>query len=449
MQATDDERGSAPPTGPFPKRPVDRLIRPWQRLLHLPAAGGIVLLAATVVALVAANTSLAGHWNAFWHTHIELRVGEFRLDHSLAHWINDGLMVLFFFAIGLEIKRELVWGELRDRKNVVLPLAGALGGVALPVAIFLALQGRGDARAGWAVPMATDIAFVVGCLALLGPRVPAGLKVFLLSLAIVDDILAVLVIALFFTGEIGVGWLFGALGGFVVVVALNRIGVRRVAAYVVVGVWIWLCTLKAGVHPTVAGAALGLLTPASAWLGGLTLLTVVENALKSLRKEPRSTESRREATADLGFALDESIAPLDRLERALHPWVAFAIMPLFALANAGVEVSASSFGSAVSFAVALSLALGKPLGIVGACFLCVKLKLAKLPEGTSWAAMLGAGQLAGIGFTMSIFLATLSLDGENLAAAKSGILSGSALSLVVGCTLLALVLRRSAAPSSA
>jgi len=315
---------------------------------------------------------------------------------------------------------------LRDRRNVVLPAAAA-GGVL--------------------VPMATDIAFVVGCLALLGPRVPAGLKIFLLSLAIIDDILAVLVIAIFFTTSIDTAWLAGAAAGFGLTSLLNRLGVRRVTMYVLVGVGIWLCTLKSGVHPTVAGALLGLLTPASAWLGRATLLEVVQRAVERLRDADVGggpDAERREAAEDLAFAATEPVSPLERLEHGLHPWVSFATMPLFALANAGVAVSLGGVTHSISSAVVVGLVVGKPLGVGLASWLVVRLGLAKLPDATPWTALVGAGCLGGIGLTMALFIASLSFAGLELEAAKSGILAGSAVSLCLGLGLLAWTLPRAA-----
>jgi NhaA family Na+:H+ antiporter len=424
-----------------------RLTRPLERFLHVQAAGGLVLLAATLLALAAANSPLADMYRRVWEQPLEVGLGRFELAYPLWYWINDGLMAIFFFLIGLEIKRELVWGELRDRRNVVLPAAAAAGGVLVPVAAYLLLQPELPGRAGWAVPMATDIAFVVGCLALLGPRVPAGLKIFLLSLAIIDDILAVLVIAIFFTTSIDTAWLAGAAAGFGLTSLLNRLGVRRVTMYVLVGVGIWLCTLKSGVHPTVAGALLGLLTPASAWLGSATLLEVVQRAVERLRNtDPVGgpDADRREAAEDLAFAATESVSPLERLEHGLHPWVSFGIMPLFALANAGVAVSLGGVTDPIATAVMVGLVVGKPLGIVLASGLVVLLGLAKLPDATSWSALLGAGCLGGIGFTMALFIASLSLAGPELEAAKSGILVASAASLGLGMGLLVSALPRAA-----
>ncbi|KAB2903875.1 MAG: Na+/H+ antiporter NhaA [Kofleriaceae bacterium] len=431
---------------PLPPRPIKALTRPFVRFMELQASGGLVLVLATVVALVAANTALADDFAGLWNATFTIDLGGARLSYPVWYWINDGLMAIFFFVIGLEIKRELIWGELRDRRNVVLPALAALGGAVVPVGIYLALQRSGEARAGWAIPMATDIAFVVGCLAVLGPRVPPALKVFVLSLAIIDDMLAVIVIAVAFSSSIDLLWLGGAVGALALIYALNRAGVRRIGIYVAVGALVWLCTLKSGIHPTIAGVLLGLLTPATAWVAPDRLAAIVEQALPRIREEGESDAERKEAAETLAFAATESVSPLERLEHALHGWVAFAIMPLFALANAGVAVSADAMGAPVSVAVVAGLTLGKPIGIAGAAFLAIKLRLARLPERTSWPALAGASWLGGIGFTMALFIASLSLPPALLADAKSGILLGSALSLIGGMTVLALALRRAPAP---
>ncbi|HUF48744.1 MAG TPA: Na+/H+ antiporter NhaA [Vicinamibacterales bacterium] len=429
---------------PLPDRPVTRLTRPFERFMHIEASAGLVLLAATLVALAAANSGLAGAYHAFWDEHLTVRTGPLVLDYPRWYWVNDGLMAVFFFVIGLEIKRELVWGELRDRRAVRLPLAAAAGGVIVPVAIYLLMQPALPGRAGWAVPMATDIAFVVGCLALLGPRVRPGLKVLVLSLAIIDDILAVTVIAVFFNSGLSVGWMAGAVAGFALIALLNRLGVRAIGVYVFVGAGIWLCTLKSGVHPTVAGALLGLLTPASAWLGDASLVRVAEQVLRRLRRSVADDGQgvRRADLEQLAFASTEAVSPLDRLEARLHPWVGFAIMPIFALANAGIAVEVSRLTDPVALSVAVALVVGKPAGIVAAVALVVAAGWARLPDGVSWATLTGAGCLAGIGFTMALFLASLSLDGQTLNAAKAGILLGSAVSLTLGLGLLRATLPR-------
>ncbi len=431
---------TAPSTGPA--RHLQRLTSAFDRFIHLQAAGGLVLLAATLIALGVANSPWAASWAAFWDQPLALRLGTAGLEYPLWYWINDGLMAIFFFVIGLEIKRELVWGELRDRRNVVLPALAALGGVMAPVAIYLTLMGDGPGRDGWAIPMATDIAFVVGCLAIMGRRVPPALKVFVVSLAIIDDIVAVLVIAVFFSSAIEIVWIASASAGLGLVVVLQRAEVRRVGIYLLVGAGVWFCALKSGVHPTVAGVLLGLMTPARAWFDGARLRAVAEDALDRMREvDGGSDHTHRQAADDLAFAATESVSPLERLEHALHPWSVFVIMPIFALANAGVEVSLDGLGSGVAVAVIAGLALGKPLGITLAALLATRLGWARLPAGVSWSMVVGAGCLAGIGFTMALFIGSLSLDGTALAAAKTGILAASALSMVIGMSILAVRLR--------
>lgn len=425
----------------LPTRRVERLTAPFVRFMHLQAASGGVLLLATVVALVVANSALAGDYAALWDRRLTVGVADAQLSYPLWYWVNDGLMAIFFFVIGLEIKRELTWGELRDRRNVVLPVVGAVGGALVPIAIFLVLQPSLPGRAGWAVPMATDIAFVVGCLAVLGARVPPALKVFMLSLAIIDDMLAVVVIAVAFSGTLSALWGAGALAGIAAIVVLSRLGVRRVGVYVAVGAWVWLCTLESGIHPTIAGVVLGLLTPARAWIPEPTLLQVMDGAALELKDGLARTPEHYHALEQLSFAATESVSPLERLEHGLHPWVAFVIMPVFALANAAVEVGTSAIGDPLSIAVMAGLVLGKPLGISLAVGLAVKVGLARLPENTSVAALIGGAALCGIGFTMALFIASLSLAGPALGAAKAGILIGSAISLVVGMSLLAVALR--------
>ncbi|MCA9581832.1 MAG: Na+/H+ antiporter NhaA, partial [Myxococcales bacterium] len=329
-----------------------------------------------------------------------------------------------------------------------LPAIAAVGGAVVPVGLYLGylhLFADGVGQGGWAIPMATDIAFVVGCLALLGSRIPTSLKIFMLSLAIIDDILAVGIIAVFFSTTIKVGWLFSALGGLGLTVFLNRIGVRRIGVYIFVGSFIWLCTLKSGVHPTIAGVALGLLTPASAWIGNESLLGIIEAAVSKLRQANEGPDGdRRAAAQDLATAATESVSPLERLEESLHPWVSFMIMSVFALANAGVTVEGANATEPVTMATSIGLVLGKPLGIVGASWLAVRLRVATLPEGTGWPALVGAACLGGIGFTMALFISSLSMSGPSLAAAKLGILIGSGASLCIGMTVLAITLRPTA-----
>ncbi len=424
--------------------PLERWLRPFVRFLQVESASGIVLLICTVAALVLANSPWAAGFAEVWQTRLSIVVGNFALSKPLLLWVNDGLMTIFFFVVGLEIKRELVAGELRDPKKAALPVMAALGGMVAPAAIYLLLQKGQPGEPGWGIPMATDIAFVVGFLALLGPRVPLGLKILLLSLAIADDIGAVLVIALFYSTNIALEFLGLAALGFALTFFCNRSGVRRVPVYVIIGAAIWFAFLKSGVHPTVAGVMLGLLTPASAWVGDRALREVVGDSWRRLKGEQdgQVEHHHKPMLGQLQNAAREAVSPLERLETRLHPWVAFAIMPIFALANAGVSVELAALGHPVSWAVAAGLVLGKPLGILAFSWLAVTVGLARLPTGVNWKVMWGAGCLAGIGFTMSLFIAGLALDGELLNAGKIGTLTGSALSAFLGSLLLLAFLQR-------
>jgi NhaA family Na+:H+ antiporter len=426
----------------LPNRPIQRLQRPLQAFTHIESASGVILLICTAVALLAANSPYAETYDAFWHQKLRFAVGDLSLTHSLAHWINDGLMAIFFFVIGLEIKREMVIGELSDRRKVALPVAAAIGGVVAPVLIYLALQHGEAGERGWAVPMATDIAFVVGCMSLLGKRVPRGLSILMLSLAIVDDLMAVLVIAVFYTESISGIWLAGALVGLAAIVMMSRLGVRSIGIYVIAGSWVWLCTLESGVHPTVAGVLVGLLTPVHPWIGGERFLGFLRHVNDTLRKPETSIERARELVVDLSFASREAVSPLVRLETALHPWVAFVIMPLFALANAGVAIELDRIAEPVSLAVASGLVLGKSIGIFGASWLTVKLGWATRPEGVTWPVLFGAAFLGGIGFTMALFIASLGLAAELLVSAKIGIILGSFVSAVLGMLILSVVTKK-------
>lgn len=443
-------RDGPPPLPPMlPHAPVQRWIAPFTRFFEIEAAGGVALLICTAVALILANSPYAQHYAHLWHLELSIGLGEWVLSMSLHHWITDGLMTLFFFVMGLEIKRELVAGELRDPKKAALPAVAALGGMIGPALIFLLLQWNTPGAAGWGVPIATDIAFVVALVAVFGKRVPVGLKVFILSLAIADDIGAVIVIALFYTSEIALLPLGFAAAGFGLTYFFNRIGVRRVPVYVVVGAGIWLAFLASGVHPTVAGVMLGLLTPASAWIGNDAFLDVASRALHRLRGDAGSAQvtshvtprERQQAVGQLATTAYESISPLERLEFALHPWVAFVIVPLFALANVGVTIDPAAIGEPILMAIAAGLLLGKPVGIVVFSFIAVKMGFARLPAGVNWPIMAAAGCLAGIGFTMSLLIAGLSLDGTLLEAAKIGVLLGSLASAILGSLLLLMFLR--------
>ena len=423
----------------------DRLLarnvaQPVARFLRIEAASGVLLLLAALVAVVWANSGWSESYSHLLEAEAGISIGGFHLEMSVQEWINDGLMAIFFFVAGLEIKREMVVGELSDRKAAAGPVLAAVGGMIVPALIYFALQSGQPGERGWGVPMATDIAFVVGVMALLGPRVPFGLKIMLLSLAIADDIGAVVVIAVFYSA--GLSWVMLGLAasGLGAVYLMNRIGVRSVGVYAVVGAGVWLAMLKSGVHPTIAGVILGLMTPSWAWVGEAALRMVATDLVAKIEAIDLNPEAPELET--LSFAARESVSPLERLEGGLHPWVGFVIMPLFALVNAGVAIKVAEVTSPVAVAVALGLFLGKPIGIVLFSWLAVKAGVAKLPAGVNWVVLLGGGFLAGIGFTMSLFVAGLALPPELLAAGKIGTLCGSLASAIVGATILVLALRK-------
>lgn len=437
------------PLTPSPRArlPVRQLLSPLRRFLRVQSAGGLVLLACAAVALGVANSPWAAAYRDFWHTPVVVRVGGFVLDQTLEFWVNDGLMTIFFFVVGLEIKRELVDGELHEFRKAALPVMGALGGMVAPALVYLAFHPSGPAQRGWGVPMATDIAFVVGVMALFGRRVPVGLKIFLLALAIVDDIGAVLVIAVAYTDHLLLTWVYAALAGLVLMLAMRGLGVRPVWLYVAGGAVVWYCCWRAGVHPTVAGVILGLMAPAKPLVKYGSLKSVVEDSLYRLGADETPDSERQQAILEeMAWTASEAIPPLERLERRLHPLVSFLIMPIFALANAGVVIDLSRVTDRVAWAVAAGLVIGKPLGIVAFSWLAVTLRLARLPGGVNWRLMFAAGCLGGIGFTMAIFIAGLAFKSDDaagyLAAAKFGTLAGSVISAAVGSAVLATAGRR-------
>ena len=417
----------------LPLEPIHRFTAPLERFMHVEAASGIVLLGATIAALILANSPWSGVFLGFWSTEVGLSIGSFEMHHSLKHWINDGLMAIFFFVIGLEVKRELVIGELRDPRRAALPVFAALGGMVVPALIYLSLQWGEPSARGWGIPMATDIAFVVGCMAILGRRVPLGLRVMVLSLAIADDIGAILVIAVGYTESLNMTALFLAFVGIAGIFLLSRLGARSFLVYVLVGTLVWLGFHESGVHATIAGVILGLMTPTRAYIKpGL-----LEGAYDLFRGEGWDQVTHRALkVVRIQKLARETVSPVEYLEGTLHPWVSFLIMPLFALANAGVPFELSDFGDPVAQAVTAGLVIGKPLGIVLFSFVAVRIGLAVLPEGVTWGILTGGGFLAGIGFTMALFIAGLALQGGALDAAKVGVLGASAVAATIGMVLL-------------
>ena len=428
----------------LPETPIDSLVAPMTRFLHVEQAGGIVLLATSFIAICIANSPWGGDFEAFFRAPTGVEFGSVEIIHSLKHWISDGLMAVFFFVIGLEVKREIVLGELREPRQAVLPLVAAVGGMVVPAATYLFLMQGLPGQSGWGIPMATDIAFVIGCLAILGDRAPASLRVFLVSLAIADDIGAILVIAVGYTESVHVTPLLVAAAALAVVFAMSRLGVRAVPLYVMVGAVVWLGFHESGVHATIAGVLLGLATPAESWVGRTELARGLERFASVLEGDWRETGVSREQAFELKRAVRESFSPLERLETKLHPWTSFFILPLFAFANAGVAVEPSAFAEPVAVAVGVGLVLGKPIGVVAFCWLAVRFGLAKLPSGVTWSVLAGAGLLAGIGFTMSLFIAGLALEGELVDAAKIGVLLGSLVAGAAGMALLVYTGGRSA-----
>jgi NhaA family Na+:H+ antiporter len=421
----------------LPREPIDTLVDPLRQFLHIEAASGIVLLMATAVALTLANLPTAEWYLGLWKTRLTIGLGGFRMDYSLQHWINDGLMAIFFFVIGLEVKRELVMGELRDLRQAVLPIAAALGGMLVPAGIFILLQWDAPGQRGWGIPMATDIAFVVGCLAVLGKRIPGSLRILLLSLAIADDIGAILVIAIGYTESLNLMALVWGAVGIAVLPLLIRVGIRNQMIYYLLMVLTWLAFHESGIHATIAGVIFGLMMPTRSWVSDNRLAAILHKTRHFLIGDPPAgSEERYAVLRQMERAARKSISPLERHETELHPWVGFLIMPVFALANAGVPIQAAGILDPVALATAAGLFLGKPIGILLFSWLAVNLKLARLPAGVNWGAVIGGGFLAGIGFTMALFISGLALSGPMLDAAKVGVMTGSALSAVVGISLL-------------
>ena len=425
----------------LPKEPIDAIIDPLRNFLHIESASGIVLLIGAATALILANSPLGEGFLAFWKEPLGFTIGTIQISHSLQHWINDGLMAVFFFVIGLEVKRELVLGELRDMRQAALPIAAAIGGMIVPAGIYLAFQYGAAGERGWGIPMATDIAFVVGCLAILGSRIPTSLRVLLLSLAIADDIGAILVIAIGYTENLNITALIYGIIGIGVVLGMMKVGVRNVAVYFVFMVLVWFAFHESGIHATIAGVIFGLLTPTKGWVSEGGLAMILDNTRHFLHGDGWSGSGQRYVMLrQMERAARKTISPLERFETDLHPWVGFVIMPIFALANAGVTVQFSDFAHPVAIAVGLGLVVGKPLGIVIFSWLAVRIGLARMPEGFGWGVITGGGFLAGVGFTMAIFIANLALSEELLEAAKVGILVGSLVSAIAGMSLLVTLL---------
>jgi NhaA family Na+:H+ antiporter len=421
-------------------RPVPRLIvRPLERFLELESGSAALLMAAAVAAIVWVNVS-ASSYEDFWTTGLALDLGVVELDEDLRHLVNDLLMAVFFYVVALEVKREVLFGSLRDPRSAAVPIAAALGTMVGAAVTYVAINLDGGELSGWAIPIATDIAFAVGVLGLAGRRAPRELRAFLLTLAIVDDLGTIVVIALFYSDGITLDWLAGAAALLLAVALLRRIGVRLLVPYVALAAGLWIAVLESGLHPTLAGVALGFLTPAFAFhprheTGELigARLTEIAQATDAEVSEATMLETSRLAR--------EAVSPLARMEAQLHPWSAYLILPIFALANAGVAISLSGLGDAltgpVGLGIVLGLVIGAPIGGVLLAWLPVRFGPAQLPDGLDWPAIGAVAPLKGIGFTVAIFISVLAFDDEALQAqAKLAILVASAIAALIGLAAL-------------
>ena len=427
-------------TAPRSRQPIEVLASPFARFARMEAASGILLLVATVAALAWANSPWEASYHAIWNTQLSTSFGSLSLSESRHEWVNGGLMSVFFFLVGLEIKREILVGELSSIKQAAFPFVAALGGSIVPALIFFGLNHGSDGVRGWGIPMATDIAFALGVLVLLGNRVPPALKVFVAALAIADDIIAVLVIALFYTQHISVLALSLGFAGVGVSFVFNRLGIRNPVVYAIVGIFVWFAMLHSGVHATVAGILLAFTIPARTYLDKSQFLSKSRGLLDRFAQSELNSEEAHNAIHTLEQQCEMVESPLHRIEHFLQPWVSFLVMPIFALANAGVHVLGKLGAAAtdpISLGVLLGLLVGKPLGITLFAWLSSRMRLASRPVSVSWKQIFGASWLCGIGFTMSLFIAALAFgEGKSLDIAKIGTLTASIVGGIVGSLIL-------------
>lgn len=427
---------------PLP-RPLHFIVSSFQRFAELEASGGLLMLLAAAVALVWANSPWQEIYHHLWETELVVGIEPTPLAMPLEAWINDALMTIFFFVVGLEIKREITVGELASPRRVMFPLMAAVGGMALPALIYVAVMawaGTPQYLRGWGIPVATDIAFALGVLALLGRRAPTALKIFLTTLAIADDIGGILIIALFYTADLHPDWLILGLGFFALALLLGRLHVYSPLPYFVIGVVVWWAIHHSGVHATISGVLMAFAIPVRRFLDRENFITRSQQVLYEMRENIENSDVYRAGLSTLEWLAERAQSPLQRLETELHPWVAFVIVPLFALANAGVTVEGdirATFNHPVFLGVFLGLVLGKPFGILLTSWLSVKLRLADKPASLAWRHIFGVGWLAGIGFTVALFIANLAFPGQAvLDYAKLGILGASAVAGIIGYILL-------------
>lgn len=428
------------------------VVRPLREFLRYEASGGLVLLAAALAALIWANAD-AGSYESLFGTEIDLLAGDLAVSVDLRFLINDGLMTFFFLLIGLEVKRELTVGELASRKAASLPLFAAIGGLVVPALVYAAVNAGGDGAGGWGIPIATDTAFALGVLALLARRAPPALTALLLGVAVIDDLGAMTVMSIFYSHGGERGYLAAALACAVAAAAMNRLHVRHLLPYIVAGTACWGFTLAAGVHPTVVGVVFGLLTPARPFQPRIGVAREAAAVAEEILEGRDTREADAKPWRRLVYLTREAISPLNRIEHALHPWTAMAVVPIFALANAGIVLDRASVEAAaaspVTLGVILGLVVGKPLGLLLGAWIAVGLGLSRRPIGVTWLHVAGLGGLAGIGFTISLFVTQLAFAGDELlSAAKVGILAGSLMAAVLGAVLLLIAHRRAHPPRS-
>jgi len=424
----------------LPRERSDKVTKLFERFSRVESMGGIALLLATTAALLISNSPWASSYDRFWDTMIDIRIGDAYFSHALKYLINEGLMTPFFFVIALELKREIVLGELSDFKVAALPIAGAIGGMLVPVGIFLSIIGTGKDATGWGTVMSTDTAFVVACLALVGRRASGSLRVFLLSLAIFDDIGAIMVVAIGY-GD-GVNW--SALGvgaiGCAAVAVVAYLGVRSLAVYVALGVWIWLALDASGIHATITGVLLGLMAPTRSWVSDKRLHVILGRVMSHpLDADWRGNAAARGDLRRAGIAARESLSPVERLETSLHPWVAFIVLPLFALANADVRLDIDGIDLQLVAAIFLAFSMGKPIGVFVFCYLAVGSGLAVLPGRLTWSQLFAGSILTGIGFTMSLLIAGISFETSARASVKLGVFVASIVTAALGISLLCIL----------
>lgn len=423
----------------LPKEAIHRISKPLARYIRIETSTACLLLFFTILSLFLANSSWSNSFLSFWETSLGFHVGDLNYSRSIHAWINDALMTLFFFFVSLELKRELVFGELRNPRVAALPIIAALGGMLVPALVYLWLQSGKPGYNGWGIVMATDTAFVIGALALFGEYIPQSLRIFMLSLAIIDDLGAILVVAIGYSHGINGVALVLSIIGFLFIYVIRLLGVRSVIAYFATGSLIWIAVDASGIHPTVTGVILGLMTPTSIWVNDKRLHSILGRIVSYPPGEHWSgnTEDRK-ALHMAEVAAREALSPVERLEIILHPWIGYLILPLFALANAGIPITSSDFTNGVTAAVFLGFLVGKPLGVFGFSLIAVLLRIAIRPIELTWFLLASSSVLTGIGFTMALFIANLAFDQDLINAARLGILLASIVCALLGILLLSI-----------